>query len=69
MLFRSNAGVKLVIIEPYRPRRSAEQLASAIGAMVVVLPEKTGAVADAKDYFSLFDSIVKKLTDSAKAQN
>jgi len=64
-----NAGVKIVIIEPYRPRRSAEQLASAIGATLVVLPEKTGAVPDAKDYFTLFDSIVKKLTEAAKAQN
>jgi zinc/manganese transport system substrate-binding protein len=64
-----DAGVKMVIIEPYRPRRSAEQLSSAIGAGLVVLPEKTGAVPEAKDYFSLFDSIVKRLTESAKAQN
>ena len=63
------AGVRLIIIEPYRPRRSAEQLASAIGAVVVVLPEKTGAVQEAKDYFGLFDSIVNKLTEATKARN
>jgi zinc/manganese transport system substrate-binding protein len=55
------AGVKLILLEPYRPRRSAEQLGEAIGARVVILPDKSGATADAKDYFALFDSIVNKL--------
>jgi ABC-type Zn uptake system ZnuABC Zn-binding protein ZnuA len=56
-----DAGVKLILLEPYRPRRSAEQLAEAIGARVVILPDKSGATADSKDYFALFDSIVNKL--------
>jgi ABC-type Zn uptake system ZnuABC Zn-binding protein ZnuA len=56
------AGVKLILIEPYRPRRAAEQLAEAIGARVIILPDKSGATPEAKDYFSLFDSIVGKLT-------
>lgn len=56
-----DAGVKLILVEPYRPRRAAEQLAEAIGAKVVVIPDKTGATPEAKDYFGLFDSIVAKL--------
>ncbi len=56
-----DAGVKLIVLEPYRPRRSAEQLAEAIGARVVILPDKSGATPDAKDYFALFESIVSKL--------
>ena len=60
------SGVKLVVIEPYRPRRAAEQLAEAIGARLVILPDKSGATPDAKDYFTLFDSIVNKLVDPAK---
>ncbi len=56
------AGVKLVIVEPYRPRRDADRVSQAIGARTVVLPEKTGATPEAKDYISLFDAIVNKLT-------
>lgn len=56
------AGVKLILVEPYRPRRAAEQLAEAIGAKVVVVPDKSGATPEAKDYFALFDSIVAKLS-------
>jgi ABC-type Zn uptake system ZnuABC Zn-binding protein ZnuA len=62
------AGVKLVIVEPFRPRRAAEQVAEAIGAKVVVLPDKTGSAPEAKDYFALFDSIVKKLTEAIGAK-
>lgn len=58
------AGVKLVVIEPFRPRRAAEQVAEAMGARVVVLPDKTASTPEAKDYLSLFDSIVKKLTEA-----
>jgi len=57
-----SAGVKWVVIEPFRPRRSAEQLAKAIGAQVVILPDKTGSTPEAGDYFEMFDSIVKQLT-------
>ena len=61
------AGVKFVIIEPYRPRRSAEQVAEAVGARMVVLPDKTGSTPEAKDYFGLFDAIVSRLTESGRA--
>lgn len=57
-----DAGVKLILVEPYRPRRSAEQLAEAIGAKMVVLPDKSGATPEANDYFALFESIVAKLS-------
>lgn len=60
-----NSGVKLVIIEPYRPRKSAEQVANAIGARMLVLPDKTGSTREANDYIGLFDSIVSKLNDAA----
>ena len=61
------AGVKFVIIEPYRPRRSAEQVADAVGARMVVLPDKTGSTPDAKDYFALFDAIVSRLTEAGRS--
>jgi zinc/manganese transport system substrate-binding protein len=61
------AGVKFVLVEPYRPRRAAEQVAEAVGARMVVLPDKTGSTPEAKDYISLFDEIVSRLTDSTQA--
>jgi zinc/manganese transport system substrate-binding protein len=63
-----NADVKLVVIEPFRPRREAEKVAEAIGARMVVTADKTGSTPDAKDYISLFDSIVNKLTAEAPAK-
>jgi zinc/manganese transport system substrate-binding protein len=48
-------GVKLVLIEPFRPRRTAEHAASAMSAKLLILPEKVGATKKARDYFSLFD--------------
>jgi zinc/manganese transport system substrate-binding protein len=62
------AGVKFVIIETFRPRRQAEQVAQAIGAQMLMLPEKTGATPEAKDYISLFDSIVNKLTGVVESE-
>lgn len=62
-----DAGVKLVIIEPYRPRRAAEQVAGAIGAQVAVTPDKTGSSPEAKDYFALFDAIAERLLQSLQA--
>ncbi|MGZ8901733.1 MAG: metal ABC transporter substrate-binding protein, partial [Limisphaerales bacterium] len=60
------AGVKWVVIEPYRPRKSAEQVADAIGARMLVLPDKTGSIPEAKDYFALFDTIVSRLSETNK---
>jgi hypothetical protein len=54
----------MVISEPFRPRRTAEQVAKAIGARMVILPDKTDSIPAAKDYISLFDSIVDTLIET-----
>jgi len=54
-------GVKLILIEGFRPRRTPERVAKETGAKVVVLPESTGGAPQAKDYFSLFDYNVSQL--------
>jgi ABC-type Zn uptake system ZnuABC Zn-binding protein ZnuA len=56
------AGVKLVIIEPFRSRKTPEYVAKAIGAELLVLPDKVGANEKVKDYFSLFDYAVGQIT-------
>jgi zinc/manganese transport system substrate-binding protein len=48
-------GVKLIIIEPFRPRKTAEQLAAATGAKLVVLPDKSGTDDKTASYAQLFE--------------
>jgi ABC-type Zn uptake system ZnuABC Zn-binding protein ZnuA len=48
-------GVKLVIIEPFRPRKTPEYLARAIGAKFLPLPEKVGGAEKVNDVLTLFD--------------
>jgi zinc/manganese transport system substrate-binding protein len=60
-------GVKLVIMEPFRPRRNAEPAAKAIPAKLLILPDKVGAMEKATDYFSEFDLLTKLLVDSLAA--
>lgn len=55
------AGVKLILIEPFRAHRVADRVAEQIGAKVVVLPEKVGATDQVPDYPALFDNAVKTL--------
>jgi ABC-type Zn uptake system ZnuABC Zn-binding protein ZnuA len=63
-------GVKLVIVEPFRSRRTADQVARSIGAKMVVLPDKIGATDRAKDTVSLFEqatSLIEEALKPAKA--
>jgi ABC-type Zn uptake system ZnuABC Zn-binding protein ZnuA len=57
-------GVKLVVIEPFRPRKTAEQLAAATGAKLVVLPDKSGADDKAATYPQLFNRQVALLAEA-----
>ena len=61
------AGVKLIFIEPFRPRRTPEHVAAQIGARLLVVPDKTGANETVKTYPELFDYIVRQITDALKA--
>jgi len=61
------AGVKLVLIEPFRPRKTPEYVAKSLGAKLLILPDKVGSHEQAKDYFSLFDYNVSQLTSALKS--
>jgi zinc/manganese transport system substrate-binding protein len=54
-------GVKLVIIETFRPRRTPERVANDAGAKLLVLPSSVGGVPQAKDYFGLLDHDVAQV--------
>jgi zinc/manganese transport system substrate-binding protein len=57
-----SAGVKYVIIEPNRPRRTPEYLAEAVGAKLLLLPALVGGNERIKTYFDLFDYNVAQFT-------
>src|SRR6185503_8543646 len=50
-----SAGVKLVLVEPFRTRKTPTIVAQSIGAKLVLLPAAVNGHEKAKDYFSLFD--------------
>lgn len=62
------AGAKLVLIEPNRPRKTPQYVADAIGARLVILPGMVGGNEKIKDYFGLFDYGVARITAALKEQ-
>lgn len=53
--------VKLVVMESFYSRKTATQVAQLAGAKLVVLPADVGGSSQAKDYFSLVDTVVGSL--------
>lgn len=60
------AGVKLVLVEPNRPRRTAQRIAEGAGARLVVLPIMVQGSEQATDYLRLFDYLVEQLAGALK---
>jgi len=58
--------IKLLIIEPYYERKSADYLKKQTGIQVIVVPQSVGAKDNIKDYFDLFDSIVDAFRKGVK---
>lgn len=59
-------GVKLIIMEPNRPRKTPDYVANAIGAKVVLLPLLVGGNPEATDYLKLIDYDVKAVVQALK---
>ena len=59
-------GVKLVLIEPFRPRKTPEYVAQTVGVKLVVLPGSVGGDEKTKDYLSLFDHDVAEVVAALK---
>lgn len=57
-------SIRLLIMEPYYERRSADLLARRTGIGVAVLPHGVGAENGTTGYFGLFDVIVERLVAS-----
>ncbi len=57
-------GVKLILLEPFYPRKAADLVAGQTGAKVVVAPNMVGGARTATDYLSLLDTIVAQLAEA-----
>jgi ABC-type Zn uptake system ZnuABC Zn-binding protein ZnuA len=61
-------GVTLILVEPYFDLKTPAAIAREAGAALVVMPPSAGGVAQASDYFTLFDYNVGLVLDAvAKA--
>ena len=60
-------GVKLILLEPNRPRRTAAHVAEAAGAKMLVLPAMVGGEKSIKTYFDLFDYATRQIGAALRA--
>ncbi len=58
------AGVRLVIAEPYSNASLVSQVAARSGARAITLVPSVGGDPEARDYLSLFDINIKRLTEA-----
>ena len=59
-------GVKLIMVESFRPRKTPEYVAKASGAKLLLLPGSADANEKVKDYFALFDYDVAQIVQALK---
>ncbi len=58
------AGTKVCILQDvYHENRTAQYVSSKTNAKLVVLPHDVGAIKEASDLFSLFDQVVRRLSE------
>ena len=58
--------VKVVVVESFYSRKTAEEVARLSSGKLAVLPSDVGARSDVKDYFSLVDAVIKGIVEAAK---
>ena len=57
----ASGGIAMVIADAYHEKKSPEGIAKKLGVPWVVLPQDVGAVEDARDIFSLYDTLIGRL--------
>ena len=55
------ASAKVIVVQPYQNRKTAETVARQTGAMVLDIPQQPGARKDTPTYFDMMDYMVKTL--------
>ena len=59
-------GVKLIIVEEFRERKTPEFVASQTGAKIIILPIMVGGQKETEDYLSFFDYNIGKIVSALK---
>jgi zinc/manganese transport system substrate-binding protein len=62
------ANAKVILVQPYQNRRTAETVARQTGAVVLDAPQQPGAVSNTTTYFDMMDNLVRTLAAGLGAQ-
>jgi len=61
-------NVKVILVQPFQNRKTAETVARQTGASVLDTPQQPGAVSNTTTYFAMVDNIVRALATGLGAQ-
>lgn len=62
-------GVKLILIEPFRERKTPEFVASQTGVKIIVFPIMAGGQKETDDYLSIFDYTINQIVSALKTKS
>ncbi|HUV04737.1 MAG TPA: metal ABC transporter substrate-binding protein [Armatimonadota bacterium] len=60
------ARVKVILMEPFYPRKFPQMIARETGAKLLIVPTSVGAMKGADSYFELFDHLANQVADALK---
>ena len=63
-----SSGAKVILVQPYQNRRTAETVARQTGAAVLDIPQQPGARKESKSYLDVMDYMVTTLAAALKGQ-
>lgn len=64
-----NEGVALIVIEPFRERKTPEFVAAQTGAKIVILPIMVWGIKGVNDYIALFDYNINQIVSALRANS
>ncbi|HEV7837958.1 MAG TPA: metal ABC transporter substrate-binding protein [Gemmatimonadaceae bacterium] len=63
-----SSNAKLVLVQPYQNRKTAETVARQANAVVIDTPEQPGAAPNTATYFDMMDNLVRTLANGFRTQ-
>lgn len=63
-----STGAKVILVQPFQNRKTAETVARQTGAVVLDVPQQPGAVDNTNTYFDMMDHLVSTLATALGAQ-
>jgi zinc/manganese transport system substrate-binding protein len=61
-------NVKVILVQPFQNRKTAETVARQTGAKVLDAPQQPGALSSTKTYFDMMDNLIGTIAGALKAQ-